>query len=415
MARKRAENVPASDPAPADESLRIDLAHISTATADAPQGDPPVSCEPAQLDNTPAATAELVRTQAAQLAAHLHRQQQDLDHRESELNARLAAMENQIRAARLWIDEREAELSMREMAVVRSERRTAPTSDEPINVRRNVADHVDDEVLRQRAEELDRRAAELEAAGRKLAERFGYGEGKSGLEALEAYRAQLEHSEKLLATAQAQWQEKFRELAEQRASFSRHMETERHKLADERRRWLETHRQDERERKRQQTELANRAGALEALRADVLRAQQETLEMRLAIEELWSQLSERMPPAALAQSLGKVRLRLTEEFRLAKAELTAEKAKIKQLAEQVADQHHALAEKRQQLQGWLSGRLRDFEQLSAQLAERERQLDERRLAVESERSQWQAERFRLEQELRKLLRHGGQPRSASAA
>jgi chromosome segregation ATPase len=272
-----------------------------------------------------------------------------------------------------------------------------------------------DEALRLRAEELDRRAAELEAAGRQLAERFGMGEAKSGLEALEAYRAQLEHSEKLLATAQAQWQEKFRELAEQRAAFARFVETERKKLADDRRRWGESHQQDEREFQRQQSELANRQGALQALRGEVIRRQQETLEMRLATEELWTQLSAEAPPAAIAQSLGQIRLRLTEEFRLAKADLADERATIKQLAERVAGQHRLVSEKREQLQGWLGSRLRDFEQLSNQLAERERQVEERRQAIESERSQWQAERFRLEQELRKLLRHGGPRRNASAA
>ena len=88
---------------------------------------------------------------------------------------------------------------------------------------------------------------------------------------------------------------------------------------------------------------------------------------------------------------------------------------IKQLAEQVANQHRLVSEKRDQVQSWLGARLRDFEQLSNQLAERERQVEERRQAIENERSQWQAERFRLEQELRKLLRHGGSRHSASAA
>lgn len=414
MTSKRSENVRAIDAARADESLRIDSAHVAGAEGSAAEVAQPVAYEPAQLEVTPIATAEQVRLQSSQLAAHLQRQQQAIDHRESELNARVAAMENQIRAARLWLDEQQAELAAREMELARRQQQGASGHGNPA-APGSGAVQIDDQALRLRAEELDRRAAELDAAGRQLAERFGLGEGKSGLEALEAYRGQLEHSEKLLATAQAQWQEKFRELAEQRAAFAQFVETERKKLADDRRRWSEAHQQDQRELKRQQTELANRQGALEALRAEVIRRQQETLEMQLATEELWSQLSAEAPPAAIAQSMGKIRLRLTEEFRLAKADLASERAKIKQLAEQVAVQHRIVAEKREQMQHWLSGRLRDFEQLSSQVAERERQLDERRQALEGERSQWQAERFRLEQELRKLLRHGGPRRSASAA
>lgn len=414
MTSKRAENVRASDAARADESLRIDSAHVANPDLSAPEPSQAAVYEPVPLDVSPAATADQVRLQASQLATHLQRQQQAIDHRESELNARVAAMENQIRAARLWLEEQQAELTSREMEIERRQQTASPTrSDGLVTEGRRLP--IDDEALRLRAEELDRRAAELDAAGRQLAERFGMGEAKSGLESLEAYRAQLEHSEKLLATAQAQWQEKFRELAEQRAAFARFVETERKKLADDRRRWSEAHQQDERELRRQQMELANRQGALQALRAEVVRRQQEDLEMRLATEELWSQLSEQVSPPAIAHSLGQIRMRLTEEFRLAKADVAGERATIKQLAEQVAGQHRLVSEKREQLQSWLGARLRDFEQLSNQLAERERQVDERRQAIESERSQWQAERFRLEQELRKLLRHGGARRNASAA
>lgn len=413
MAKNKAEHVRASDPARADESLRIDSAHVAGLESPAAEPAPAASYEPLALDVSPAATTEQVRLQSAQLAAQLQRQQQAIDHRESELNARVAAMENQIRAARLWLDEQQAELALREAEVER--RQQVAGTARPEEAVQVGGQSVDDETLRLRAAELDRRAAELEAAGRKLAERFGMGEGKSGLEALEAYRSQLEHSEKLLATAQAQWQEKFRELAEQRAAFARHVETERNKLADERRRWAETHQQDVRELKRQQSELANRQGALEALRADVVRRQQEALEMRLATEELWSQVSNTAQPAAIAHSLGQIRLRLTEEFRLAKDDLAAERNTVKQLAQRVADQHRQVAEKREQIQSWVASRLRDFEQLSQQVVERERRVEERRQAIENERSQWQAERFRLEQELRKLLRHGGTRRGAAAA
>jgi|GEM_PF-2131008 len=414
MTSKRAEKVRSSDAARADESLRIDSAHVASSESAALETPQPAVYEPIPLGVSPDATADQVRLQASQLASNLQRQQQAIDHRESELNARVAAMENQIRAARLWLEEQQAELASRELELERRQQidTNSPTTGAANKDRRFP---VDDESLRLRAEELDRRAAELDAAGRQLSERFGMGEAKNGLEALEAYRAQLEHSEKLLATAQTQWQEKFRELAEQRAAFARFAETERKKLADDRRRWSEAHQQDERELRRQQMELANRQGALEALRAEVVRRQQDDLEMRLATEELWAQMSNEAPPAALAQTLGQIRLRLTEEFRLAKADLAGERATIKQLAEQVAGQHRLVSEKREQLQSWLATRLRDFEQLSGQLAERERQVEERRQAIDNERSQWQAERFRLEQELRKLLRHGGSRRNASAA
>ncbi len=49
---------------------------------------------------------EQMQNQAAQLAAQLSRQQMALDHREAEINARAAAVESQVRTARLWLAEK---------------------------------------------------------------------------------------------------------------------------------------------------------------------------------------------------------------------------------------------------------------------------------------------------------------------
>src|SRR3990172_6947455 len=91
-----------------DAAMRVDAAHvvegkdvIAHDSADASAG--------AVSEPSTAVTLEQIRTQATQLASHLQRHQSSLDHRESELNARLAAMENQLRSARLWLGERHAE------------------------------------------------------------------------------------------------------------------------------------------------------------------------------------------------------------------------------------------------------------------------------------------------------------------
>ena len=373
----------------------------------------------AAVESTPGVTAGQVRLQASQLAAHLQRQQAALDHRESELNARVAAMENQIRAARLWIDERQSELSQREAEIARREDRQVPaggdvaeSTDHKAGPRRAGGEVALDE----RAAELDRREAELAAAAERLGRRFGSTDETSGTAAsLDSYRNNLERAEKLLTDQQADWEKKLRELAEQRVAFTRYVETERGKIAEERRQSGATLDTQLRELKRQETELNSRLAALETMRADVTRSQQEALELRLATEELWSRLSGTQEPAALMQSLGQIRLRLAEEFRLAKSELAAERNEIKQLAEQVAEQHQKTASRRGETQAWLNARLRELEHYAGRLASRERQLDEQRSALQTEKAQWQGERFRLEQEIRRLLRQGGAPRSASAA
>ncbi len=373
----------------------------------------------ATVEATPSVTAGQVRLQASQLAAHLQRQQAALDHREGELNARVAAMENQIRAARLWIDERQSELAQREAEIAQREERQARAGGEVAESTagkpspRRAGGEV---ALDERAAELDRREAELAAAAERLGRRFGSTDETSGTSAsLDSYRSNLERAEKLLADQQADWEKKFRELAEQRVAFTRHVEIERGKIAEERRQAGATVDIQLRELKRQEAELANRLAALETMRVDVTRTQQETLELRLATEELWSRLSGDHEPASLTQSLGQIRLRLAEEFHLAKADLAAERSEIKQLAEQVAEQHQKTANQRSETQAWLNARLRELEHYAGRLASRERQLDEQRSALQTEKAQWQGDRFRLEQEIRRLLRQGGALRSASAA
>ncbi len=373
----------------------------------------------AAVETGPDVTAGQIRLQAAQLATHLQRQQATLDHREAELNARVAAMENQIRTARLWLDERQAELAQREAELTRREQRLTQAADAPDGTKTNLRTarrSGDDVALDERAAELDRREAELAAAAERLGRRFGSTDDTKGTSAsLESFRANLERAERLLAEQQAEWQKKSRELAEQRIAFTRHVESERSKLAEERCRANASLGEQHRDLKRQEVELTSRLAALETLRSDVVRVQQETLEMRLATEELWSHLSGDQSPASLTQSLGKIRLKLADEFRLAKADLAKERADIKQLAERVAEQYRKIAGQRAETQSWATARLREFERYARTLSGRERQLDEQRSALEAEKAQWQSERFRLEQEIRRLLRRGGVEGSVTAA
>ena len=58
----------------------------------------------------PEAISRQVQAQASQLAEHLRSRQQELDHREAELNAWAAKLERDTRAAQLWLEERNAEL-----------------------------------------------------------------------------------------------------------------------------------------------------------------------------------------------------------------------------------------------------------------------------------------------------------------
>ena len=100
---------------------RVDSAHE---LASSPERSPPAQEMPVPraADEPP---AEQIHLQIDQLAAHLRDRQSQLDHREAELNSRTARLESDRRATRLWLDECEAELTLRQQRLLQQEQELA--------------------------------------------------------------------------------------------------------------------------------------------------------------------------------------------------------------------------------------------------------------------------------------------------
>ena len=113
--------------------------------------------------------------------------------------------------------------------------------------------------------------------------------------------------------------------------------------------------------------------------------------------------------------MAQIRPKLAEEFRLAKTELLNQRADIKQRAERLGQQHQKATGQRAQSQAWLNGRLQELEQYAGRIRTREQQVASERAALRAEQAQWQGEKFRLEQEIRRLTRTSPAGRNASAA
>lgn len=103
---------------------RIDAPHAVTGGAEAT-----AAAKGPATASVPGTMPEELQRQARQLETHLQKRQLELDHRESQLNARLAEFERESRAARLWFAERERELSAVQASMTRtSARETRPGS-----------------------------------------------------------------------------------------------------------------------------------------------------------------------------------------------------------------------------------------------------------------------------------------------
>ncbi len=102
--------------------------------------------------------------------------------------------------------------------------------------------------------------------------------------------------------------------------------------------------------------------ALRQLRAELARMHRETLEVRLATEELWSQLSTVAPPEALTRSLGRIRSKLADDYRRANAELIDRKTELETIRGQLATQYEALVQQKRQFEQWADAKREEIAQ-----------------------------------------------------
>jgi hypothetical protein len=155
---------------------------------------------------------------------------------------------------------------------------------------------------------------------------------------------------------------------------------------------------DERER-----ELEEREASLAGVQAELATTQREVLEMRLATEETWSQLSGALAPASLARSISQVRAKLADHYRIAIEEMVDRQQQLEMVRRELSEQLQQLAGQRNELQQWAERRQCDLEQQAARLIAREQELDRQQRHYEERESRWQVERGDYQSEIRSLL------------
>ena len=121
-------------------------------------------------------------------------------------------------------------------------------------------------------------------------------------------------------------------------------------------------------------DLDRRRDAIKRLREEVAAAQRETVEMRLATEELMARLGGTPPSAALTQSLAELRRKLADQHRHAFAELAERRSELAALAAKLGEERQKLTRQRGELQDWLNGREAELAEQAAALVAREQQL-----------------------------------------
>jgi hypothetical protein len=281
---------------------RIDPPHEVAAPApESLAAEPPSTSLPVADESA----VDQIRLQADQLAAHLRKRQKELDHREAELNSRIARWESESRSARLWLDEREADAASRAEELVEQ---------------------------RQEVEKRLARLAAVEAAQEKRGQRCG-ASGSSDGQSVSREQVAAEHR---LSMADL---DRKCEAIQRRADHVDHCRA-----------------------------------SLVQLRDELTCMNRETLEIRLATEELWVQLSGAAPPAALTRSLGRIRAKLAEQYQQANAELIEQKKELEAIRSQLVEQHEALVIQKRRFDQWIADRQEELEQQASRLVAREQEL-----------------------------------------
>ncbi len=418
-----------------------------------PATDPlaPVQLQEVQL--------QAVQLQADQLAERLRLRHEELDRREGLLNAQRAEFDNELRSARLWLDERQREFSEREAGLEQrqaaaaereawlveresrlAERATiASAREQEVEWRQTRLNDTEQwlEISRRQLEferqtqcdQLDRQRGGLNDEAERLAERATALAGEEAelasrrvqaeqdasqaeqerLRALDERTRQLAKREADMTAAETLLAENQSQIVQLRESWAqRHEQIEAQARVD-RRRLSEQQRRLEAEwadrtqlLARQGEELDRRRAALEHSRTELGRLHRETLEMRLAIEELRAQLAGPGAPAALIRSLGGLRQRLTDHYRLESNELVRRRAELEMLKAELVAEHGRLHDRQQELARWVAQRESELNSQAERLAACEAELAQQASQFRGQEDAWREERFGYQQEIRRL-------------
>jgi hypothetical protein len=342
-----------------------------------------------------------VQNHASQLAEQLQIRQENLDRREAEIHARQAAVENQARSARLWVDQRQEELDERDRQIdARGALINRRLAEWGLAWESGAEPHEVETHLTRRAAELKDREERLQQWHDRLEKLERETEQKAAQ--LDVRKRSLEKSEQLLQSEQVALSEARRQLEfeltrveEQRVKHEEELLVDRERCdRDEQRRRQSLDQRAE--------DLDKREARLEQLQDVLAEGQREALELRLATEEIWSELSNRVDAVQLDRRVTQIRARLSDHYSLARSELVERQDELRRLAAEIITQHERLQLKQDEFAHWIERRKSELEQQAARLASRERDLQQRQSKWDEQCREWAAERMEYQQEIRRL-------------
>ena len=152
-----------------------------------------------------------------------------------------------------------------------------------------------------------------------------------------------------------------------------------------------------------EAEIDARETALHQLQEELRGAQREVLEMRLATEEIWAQLSGALAPASLTRSISQVRREAGRSLPTDDRRVVAAVGAVGVGTSRSVPTTGCAGATTRRAQAWAERRQADIEEQAARLVSREQELDRQQQHYEQMESRWHLERTDYQAEIRRLL------------
>lgn len=197
---------------------------------------------------------------------------------------------------------------------------------------------------------------------------------------------------------------------ELRRSVERYEQNQKQRMSDEHEIWQKDREAQQAELRRQQDmlglhaeNLERRRERLDTLRAEVEETHRGTLEMRLALEEGWAQLTQTEGEDAARERLEKAREALATHYRQLRESLSVERQELDHSQELFHRHRDEFRQERQNVSEWIAERDEQITQRSEQLRFEAEKLAIRDATWDQKREIWLQEKVQAEQIIRDLL------------
>ena len=338
-----------SDPlsANAQESQRrVDRAHSSSPEDDRVTAPPPLDLLQAIAGRDREMAPQQLQGQATELAAMLREKHRSLEQRESELNARTALLERDLRQVRLKRQERRQPDEPSPSDAIEKE--------SPLKL---VSDTADRHVAAQQSDETAPQTSTRQHKDN----------------APPSSPIQDRQDTSLPPGNAAELHREWEEIEEQRKAI---------RLREER--------------------LRERQNNVEQLHAEVTDVHRQALELRLATEFVWESLNEDFPGQDHGNAIDQAREQVADHYRMANDAITRRKKQLQVFESELSQQEQRLRRQRREVQMWVDRRCDELEARAAKLAVREREIDQMEHEYQRQSMQWEQQREAYRKEIESL-------------